>query len=97
LPRVRIPNPNAKRGFALMDKEDHRRIASKGGQSVPEEKRYFSKNPEFAAKAGRKGGQSVEPEKRSFSQDRDLAAKAGRKGGEARAENAGTRRKPPKE
>ncbi|MES1200882.1 MAG: KGG domain-containing protein [Pseudomonadota bacterium] len=72
------------RGFASMDPQKQREIASKGGQSVPNEKRSFSKNRTLASEAGRKGGQSVDPEDRSFSQDRELAAQAGRKGGEAR-------------
>jgi uncharacterized protein len=72
------------RGFASMDREKQRAIASKGGQSVPAEKRSFSQDPELAAKAGRKGGESVPPEGRSFSQNRELAAQAGRKGGQAR-------------
>jgi uncharacterized protein len=72
------------RGFASMDEDKQREIASKGGQSVPDEKRSFSQDRELAAEAGRKGGQSVPDEKRSFSQDRQLAAEAGRKGGEAR-------------
>lgn len=72
------------RGFASMDPAKQRAIASKGGQSVPPEKRSFSQNPDLAAKAGRKGGESVPPEGRSFSQNRELAAQAGRKGGQAR-------------
>lgn len=56
------------RGFASMDRSKQRAIASKGGQSVPPEKRSFSQDPELAAKAGRKGGESVPPEGRSFSQ-----------------------------
>ncbi len=72
------------RGFASMDRAKQRAIASKGGQSVPPEKRSFSQDPELAAKAGRKGGESVPPEGRSFSQNRELAAAAGRKGGMAR-------------
>jgi hypothetical protein len=72
------------RGFASMDRAKQRAIASKGGQSVPPEKRSFSQDPELAAKAGRKGGESVPPEGRSFSQNRELAAQAGRKGGMAR-------------
>lgn len=71
------------RGFASMDLEKRRAIARKGGESVPNEKRSFSQNPELASQAGRKGGQSVDPEKRSFSQDHGLAAQAGRKGGHA--------------
>jgi len=74
-----------KRGFASMDERRQREIASKGGQSVPDEKRSFSQDHELAAQAGRKGGQSVPDEKRSFSQDRALASQAGRKGGEARS------------
>jgi len=71
------------RGFASMDRAKQRAIASKGGQSVPNEKRSFSQNRELAAQAGRKGGRSVPDEKRSFSQNPDLAAQAGRKGGQA--------------
>lgn len=66
-----------------MDLEKRRAIARKGGESVPNEKRSFSQDPELAAKAGRKGGRSVNPEKRSFSQNHLLAARAGRKGGHA--------------
>jgi uncharacterized protein len=71
------------RGFASMDVTKQRAIASKGGQSVPNEKRSFSRNRNLAAEAGRKGGQSVRPEARSFSQNRELAAQAGRKGGQS--------------
>jgi general stress protein YciG len=67
-----------------MDRAKQRQIASKGGQSVPPEKRSFSQDPQLAAQAGRKGGESVPPEGRSFSQNRELAAEAGRKGGQAR-------------
>lgn len=46
------------RGFASMDRQKQREIASKGGRSVPDEERSFSKNRELAAEAGRKGGQA---------------------------------------
>ncbi len=46
------------RGFASMDPARQREIASKGGQSVPQEKRSFSQDRELAAQAGRKGGQN---------------------------------------
>jgi general stress protein YciG len=78
------PKSTSNRGFASMDREKQRAIASKGGQSVPPEKRSFSQDPHLAAQAGRKGGESVPPEGRSFSQNRELAAEAGRKGGQAR-------------
>jgi general stress protein YciG len=48
----------SKRGFASMDAEKQRAIASKGGQSVPAEKRSFSQDRELASEAGRKGGQA---------------------------------------
>ncbi|MBZ9936941.1 stress-induced protein [Mesorhizobium sp. BR1-1-16] len=46
------------RGFASMDDDKQREIASKGGQSVPDEKRSFSKDHQMAAEAGRKGGEA---------------------------------------
>jgi uncharacterized protein len=49
-------NRNSGRGFAGMDEEQRRAIASKGGQSVPAEKRAFSQDRELAASAGRTGG-----------------------------------------
>ena len=73
----------SKRGFAAMDSEKRRAIASKGGQNVPREKRSFSQSPELAAEAGRKGGQSVDPANRSFSRDSALATRAGQMGGTA--------------
>jgi uncharacterized protein len=81
--RQREPGTSSGRGFASMDAEKQRAIASKGGQSVPDEKRSFSQNRELAAQAGRKGGHNVSDENRSFSRNRELAAQAGRKGGQA--------------
>jgi general stress protein YciG len=46
------------RGFAAMDKEKQRAIASKGGRSVAPEHRSFSRDRNLAARAGRKGGES---------------------------------------
>ena len=71
------------RGFASMDQAKQRAIASKGGQSVPPEKRSFSQDPALAAQAGRKGGENVPSHERSFSRNRQLAAEAGRKGGQS--------------
>ena len=70
------------RGFASMDEDKQREIASKGGEGVPPDERSFSKDRELASEAGRKGGQSVPQEERSFSKDHELASEAGRKGGE---------------
>lgn len=66
-----------------MSPERRREIASKGGKSVPDEKRSFSVNRDLAANAGRKGGANVDSSKRSFSVDRELAREAGVKGGKA--------------
>ncbi len=46
----------SRRGFAAMDPERRRQIASRGGASVPSEKRSFAQNRTLAADAGRKGG-----------------------------------------
>jgi uncharacterized protein len=75
--------PKSKRGFASMDPEKQRAIASKGGKSVPDDKRSYSQNHELAAAAGRKGGKAVDPKNRSFSKDHALASAAGAKGGHA--------------
>jgi uncharacterized protein len=74
---------SSKRGFASMDAQRQREIASKGGKSVPAHVRSFSRDRGLAAQAGRKGGESVAPQDRPFSRDRSLAANAGRKGGQA--------------
>ena len=68
-----------------MDVARRHALASKGGKSVPKEKRSFSQNRKLAIEAGRTGGQRVKPEARSFSQNRELAAEAGRKGGRTRS------------
>lgn len=39
-----------KRGFALLSPERRAQIASKGGKSVPNEKRYFATNREAASR-----------------------------------------------
>jgi general stress protein YciG len=49
---------SSNRGFASMDEDKQREIASKGGSSVPKEERSFSKDHELAAEAGRKGGEA---------------------------------------
>ena len=49
-------NNTSRRGFASMSPEKQREIASKGGRSVPSEKRSFAQNRDLASEAGRKGG-----------------------------------------
>jgi len=66
------------RGFASMDDDKQREIAKKGGESVPDEKRSFSKDHELASEAGRKGGHESGG---NFKNDPARASEAGRKGG----------------
>jgi uncharacterized protein len=72
------------RGFAAMDHNKQREIASKGGASVPDEKRSFSQDRELAAAAGRKGGQASGG---NFANNPQRASEAGRKGGQASGGN----------
>lgn len=45
-----------RKGFAAMDPDKVRAIASKGGKAVPPERRSFSRDRALATSAGRKGG-----------------------------------------
>jgi general stress protein YciG len=72
------------RGFAAMDQNKQREIASKGGAAVPNAKRSFSQNRELAAAAGRKGGQASGG---NFANNPQRASEAGRKGGHASGGN----------
>ncbi|HYG77907.1 MAG TPA: KGG domain-containing protein [Planctomycetota bacterium] len=67
------------RGFAAMDEEKQREIASKGGRAAHAEGTAHEFTPEEAARAGRKGGIAV-------SRDRKHMAEIGRQGGKARGE-----------
>jgi general stress protein YciG len=65
-----------KRGFAAMDKDAQRAIASKGGRAAHARGTAHEFTSQEAAEAGRKGGRSV-------SRDRGHMAEIGRKGGKA--------------
>jgi general stress protein YciG len=67
------------RGFAAMDPERQREIASKGGRIAHLRGNAHEFTSEEAREAGRKGGQSV-------SKDRKHMARIGRLGGEARGQ-----------
>ena len=64
------------RGFASMDPERQRQIASEGGKAAHEKGTAHEFDSEEAREAGRKGGEAV-------SRDREHMAEIGRKGGEA--------------
>lgn len=64
------------RGFASMDEQKQREIASKGGKAAHQQGTAHEFTPEEARIAGRKGGEAV-------SRDRQHMAAIGRLGGEA--------------
>jgi general stress protein YciG len=70
-----------KRGFAAMDSEKRRALASKGGKSAHEHGHAHEFTSEEARDAGAKGGRSV-------AQNREHMARIGRLGGLARRQKA---------
>ncbi|AFZ17270.1 KGG domain-containing protein [Allocoleopsis franciscana] len=64
----------SKRGFASMDEDKQREIASKGGKAAHEKGTAHEFTSEEAREAGRKGGETV-------SQDRKHMSEIGREGG----------------
>jgi uncharacterized protein len=70
----------SERGFASMDEEKQREIASKGGRAAHEKGTAHEFTPDEAREAGRKGGHSV-------SQNREHMAQIGRRGGQAVSRN----------
>jgi general stress protein YciG len=65
----------SKRGFAAMDPEQQREIASEGGKAAHEQGTAHEFTSEEAREAGRKGGEAV-------SRDREHMSEIGKKGGE---------------
>lgn len=70
----------ASRGFAAMDPEKQRIIASEGGRTAHLKGTAHEFNTEEARTAGRKGGEKV-------SQNREHMAEIGRKGGRSSGSN----------
>jgi uncharacterized protein len=73
-------NNKSERGFASMDEEKQREIASKGGKAAHEKGTAHEFTSEEAREAGRKGGETV-------SQNREHMSQIGRKGGQASGGN----------
>lgn len=82
------------RGFAAMNEERQRQIASKGGRAAHEKGTAHEFTKDEARAAGKKGGEAVSQNRRHMaeigrkggervSQDREHMAHIGRKGGEA--------------
>lgn len=68
------------RGFASMDEQKQRQIASKGGKAAHEKGTAHEFTPDEARAAGKKGGEVV-------SQNRAHMAEIGRKGGQRVSQN----------
>ena len=72
-----MPGGTSRRGFASMDPVKQREIASKGGSSVPPEKRPFSQDHKLAADAGRRGGEQSRSPRGLAGQRRPVDTEAG--------------------
>lgn len=71
----------SKRGFASMDPEKQREIASEGGKAAHEKGTAHEFTSEEAREAGHKGGETV-------SSDREHMAEIGREGGKNSRKNS---------
>jgi general stress protein YciG len=74
-------NGTSHRGFAAMDQNKQREIASKGGRAAHVKGTAHQWSSDEARAAGRKGGETV-------SQNREHMSAIGRRGGEARGQRA---------
>jgi general stress protein YciG len=77
-----------KRGFASMDLQKQREIASKGGKAAHERGTAHEFDASEAREAGRKGGKIAHEKGTAHEFTSDEAREAGRKGGQARSKNA---------
>ncbi len=88
----------SRRGFAGMDPEKQREIASKGGKAAHDKKRAHEFTSDEARAAGKKGGERVSENRdhmvaigkkggEAVSRDREWMARIGRRGGEVVSEN----------
>src|SRR5687768_13662905 len=78
----------SKRGFASMDEDKQRAIASQGGKAAHEKGTAHEFDSEEAREAGRKGGKAAHEKGTAHEFDTEEAREAGRKGGEARGRSS---------
>src|SRR5512144_3101196 len=71
------------RGFASMDEEKQREIASQGGKAAHEKGTAHEFTPEEAREAGHKGGQAAHEKGTAHEFTPEEAREADRKGGQA--------------
>ena len=80
---LRIMAGTSKRGFASMDKEKQRQIASKGGRAAHQKGTAHEFTPEEARIAGRKGGAAAHRKGTAHRFTSEEAKEAGRRSAEA--------------
>jgi general stress protein YciG len=78
----------SRRGFAGMDPQKQREIASKGGKAAHAKGTAHEFTPEEARAAGRKGGQAAHMRGTAHQFTPEEAREAGRKGGRSSRRNA---------
>jgi general stress protein YciG len=77
-------NGKSERGFASMDRQRQREIASQGGRAAHAKGTAHEFDSEEARRAGQRGGEAV-------SRNREHMAEIGRKGGVSRSSRIATR------
>jgi general stress protein YciG len=77
------PGNSSNRGFAAMDAERQREIASRGGRAAHAQGTAHEFSSEEARAAGRKGGQAAHERGNAHEFTSEEARAAGRKGGQA--------------
>ena len=77
------PGGSSNRGFASMDPDRQREIASEGGKAAHEKGTAHEFSSEEARQAGSKGGQAAHEKGTAHEFDSEEAREAGRKGGQA--------------
>jgi general stress protein YciG len=75
---------NSQRGFAAMDEQKQREIASKGGKAAHEKGTAHEFDSEEARAAGQKGGKAAHEKGTAHEFDSEEASRAGSRGGQAR-------------
>lgn len=81
---------NANKGFASMDPERQRAIASKGGKAAHERGTAHCFTSEEAREAGRKGGRNAHKKGTAHQFNSKTGSEAGRKGGSSKSASART-------
>jgi general stress protein YciG len=79
----------SKRGFASMDEQKQRAIASKGGQAAHQKGSAHEFTPDEARRAGSKGGKAAHEKGSAHEFTSSEAKAAGRKGGESSSRDRG--------